>query len=46
MIAAWREGATKLLEVPPGRSLKVLEERWRDWAVDMQDTSEDSRRRR
>lgn len=46
MIAAWREAATKLLGVPPGRSLRVLEDRWRDWAIDMQDTSEDNRRRR
>jgi hypothetical protein len=46
MIAAWREAATKLLGVPPGRSLRVLEDRWKDWAIDMQDTSDDVRRRR
>ena len=46
MIAAWREAATKLLGVPPGQSLRVLEDRWKDWAIDMQDTSDDARRRK
>ena len=26
--------------------LRVLDERWRDWALDMQDTSDDPRRKR
>ena len=45
-IAAWREAATELLGVGPGKSLRVLDERWRDWALDMQDTSDDPRRKR
>lgn len=45
-IASWREAATQLLAVDPGKSLRVLDERWRDWALDMQDTSDDPGRRR